>query len=187
MLKCNRCGSEKEIEHFPSHNGISSKICKECVAHQRRAHYLNNKEHVLKRVALYRKNNKSVIRKKDLEYQLKNKNEIKIRRKELTVKNKEKMLWFSAKKRAKHKKLDFSIEIDDIIIPEYCPVLGIPLLRDNSIQLDNSPTLDRIDNTKGYIKGNVCVISNRANIVKNCGSIYEHLKVVEYMKLNGMD
>lgn len=74
----------------------------------------------------------------------------------------------SSKKRAKKHKLEFAISIYDIIIPKYCPVLGIELLKSNSkFGCRNSPSLDRIDNTKGYITGNIQILSNRANTVKS--------------------
>lgn len=79
---------------------------------------------------------------------------------------KEYYLWKAAKTRAKKKNLDFSIIETDIIIPEKCPILGIPLFISESIWSNNSPTIDRIDNTKGYIKGNIAVISWQANNMK---------------------
>ena len=76
-------------------------------------------------------------------------------------------MLIAAKGRAKNSNLDFNIDITDIIIPEYCPILGIKLeFHKNKVQ-KNSPVLDRIDNGKGYVKENVAVISHRANMLKN--------------------
>jgi hypothetical protein len=54
------------------------------------------------------------------------------------------------------------------IAPERCPVFGTPLLRgDVSLKLNTS--VDRIDPTKGYVPGNIQIVSNRVNMMKsNC-------------------
>ena len=78
-----------------------------------------------------------------------------------------KTMWESAKVRAKKKGLDFTITTEDIVIPECCPILGIPFKLDNSKPFqEDSPSLDRIDNSKGYVKGNVIVVSAKANTIK---------------------
>lgn len=71
----------------------------------------------------------------------------------------------SARSRAKSKNLDFNIALSDIELPEVCPLLGIPLSI-NASNKDFAYSLDRIDSSKGYIKGNVWVISDRANRLK---------------------
>lgn len=76
-------------------------------------------------------------------------------------------LLSSARRRAKKKGIDFNIEISDISIPAVCPVLGVALDRTADKWGDNSPSLDRRDPSKGYVKGNVRVISLRANRLKN--------------------
>ena len=68
-------------------------------------------------------------------------------------------------------------------IPEFCPILGIPLIRVGTIATDNSPSIDRIDSTKGYIKGNVQVISKKANTLKNSSSLSELIILGEWAKL----
>lgn len=73
-----------------------------------------------------------------------------------------------ARHRAVKYNLEYSITIEDIPqLPEYCPVFPwIKLERSQDKATDNSYTLDRIDNNKGYVKGNIKVISNRANSCK---------------------
>lgn len=73
-----------------------------------------------------------------------------------------------AKMRCKENGREFNIEVSDIVIPDVCPVLGIPLNMNSgkSGAYRNSPSLDRIDNSKGYTKGNIQVISQLANAMK---------------------
>ena len=82
-------------------------------------------------------------------------------------------LFHGAKRRAKMKGLDFDIKIFDIKIPEICPLLGIPLIKMGRKITDNSPSIDRINPKKGYIKSNIWVISYKANSVKNNCSLSE--------------
>lgn len=90
-------------------------------------------------------------------------------------------IWYRAKSRAKIKKLEFNIQIEDIVVPSFCPVLGTSLsLKDGDI--NTSPSIDRIDSSKGYIKTNIRIISNRANILKNNATIEELEKVLEDLK-----
>ena len=84
-------------------------------------------------------------------------------------KNPEKLILIRARGKAKYKGLDFNLELSDIVIPERCPYFGEKL--EFKGRLHNwAPSLDRIDNSKGYIKGNVEVISYLANRMKNDAS-----------------
>lgn len=79
----------------------------------------------------------------------------------------EKRLYWACKGIAKRKGLEFNIIPSDIIIPEICPYLGVPITNiwgHGSIQSNLS--IDRIDSYKGYIKGNIQVISHLANRMK---------------------
>jgi len=85
----------------------------------------------------------------------------------------ERLLWTFARRRAKALAYPFNIEPEDIIIPETCPLLGIPLIRSNGYATDNTPSLDRKNAQLGYIKGNVWVISYRANRLKSDATLEE--------------
>jgi len=60
-----------------------------------------------------------------------------------------------------------------------CPLLKIPLFRGEKNSCPNSPTLDRIDSSKGYTKDNVQVISLKANTAKSNLSLDE-MKLLVY-------
>ena len=81
--------------------------------------------------------------------------------------NQEGMLLNYARARAKREGMEFTITKADIIIPAFCRYLNIPLIHGIGAYTDNSPTLDRMDTTKGYIIGNVEVISYKANRMKS--------------------
>lgn len=91
-------------------------------------------------------------------------------------------LHAGAKQRAKREGSPFDLLPSDIEVPSHCPVLGIELRRGAGAHSDASPSLDRIDPTKGYVKGNVAVISYRANRVKNDGTAEEHEAIAEFMR-----
>lgn len=80
-----------------------------------------------------------------------------------------------AKQRAKRKNIPFNITPEDVVVPNKCPLLGIELKRSrkNKGPSDSSPTLDRIYPEKGYVKGNVWVISAKANRIKTDASARE--------------
>lgn len=93
-------------------------------------------------------------------------------------------MYYMAKYRAKKKCIEFSIEITDIVIPEFCPVLGLKLENGSGKGkfANNSPSLDRIDSSKGYTKGNVRVISWRANSLKKDATFHEIEKIYKDLK-----
>lgn len=90
-----------------------------------------------------------------------------------------------ARMRAKNKGLEFNITKEDLLpLPTHCPVLGFELKFGTGPRLPNSGSIDRIDNTKGYVKGNIRVISWRANTLKNDASLEELEAIVKYIKEN---
>ena len=89
---------------------------------------------------------------------------------------------YRAKQRAKKLGLPFNIDESDIVIPEFCPVLGIRLNSGGGDKEDSCPSIDRVIPEMGYIKGNVKIISKRANTIKSFGTISDHEKIIEYIK-----
>lgn len=134
-------------------------------------HRENNKESIKKYKQHYFKNNQDVIK----TYCSKNKDKITLQKRKSRERNYIRSIFNNAKARARKMNIDFNIEIDDIIIPKICPVLNIEILSipANTKAAHNSASIDRIDNTKGYVKGNIRIISFRANCLKSDATLNE--------------
>jgi len=91
-------------------------------------------------------------------------------------------MFHNAQHRAKRKGIPFSITIDDIIIPETCPLLGIPLVSTNDKRDPRNPSLDQKIPGQGYTPDNIWVVSSRANWIKCDASIQELELLVENLK-----
>ena len=92
----------------------------------------------------------------------------------------------SAKRRAQERGLDFNLTLDDIIIPDKCPVFGITLEKKDDGRQSCSPSLDRINNELGYVRGNVMVISWAANSLKSNASLDQLKRLVSYVSTNSV-
>jgi len=103
------------------------------------------------------------------------------RQREWRKQNRLRNLYTSIKSKCNFYEIAFNLSQEDLIIPEFCPVLGIPVYWSDK-RSDNTPSVDRLIPEKGYVKGNICVISNRANTLKNNASIEEIEKIFQYMK-----
>lgn len=99
-----------------------------------------------------------------------------------TPEGKARRMTYSAKQKAKKMNIPFNIEPADLIVPTHCPVLGIPLCFDHPPggPKDDAPSLDRIIPELGYVTGNVIVVSQRANRLKNDASLSEMRKILEF-------
>ena len=96
----------------------------------------------------------------------------------------EKRIYTRIKSRAKLAGIPFDLEKSDIVVPEVCPVLGIYLVTISGLGANQytSPSVARIDPEKGYTKGNIRVISQRANLLKSNATIEELTRVLEDLK-----
>jgi hypothetical protein len=153
---------------------------KEQIAAEKRKYYLANKERILAR---------QKARSKDPEVKARIKEYVRSvsplrateKRQRHQADPRKRILLSARKRHAKRFSGDCNLTIDDIVIPDVCPVLGLPLTVVGYKRSPNSPTLDRIDNSKGYVRGNIRVISWRANNLKSDATLGEALAIYEYM------
>lgn len=89
-------------------------------------------------------------------------------------------MWKHARDRAKGKKLEFTITPQNVCdaMADYCPVLGLEMKASDKYYWDASPSLDRIDSSKGYTPENIWVISARANRIKSDATLEELKRLV---------
>ena len=197
-MKCNSCLNNKPeicFYFYKSKNRFSI-WCKECFSAKRKDRYQQNSAAEKINAATNRKLNKEYYKEYNKNYAIKNREAIRnnqrkryrenpakttVYKKEYYIKNREYLLFLKAKTRARKHSRDFNIELSDIILTSSCPVLLIPYdLTGKNRWL--SPSLDRIDNSKGYVKGNVAVMSYRANSLKKDGTIEEFKKILSFLK-----
>ena len=135
----------------------------------RKKYYLDNKDKILansKRI--YNLNKESILQRNKDRY---NNND-----------NLVSIILERSKRRAKINNLPFNIELADIVIPEFCPVFGIKLERARGkTAKPNSPSIDKIIPELGYVKGNVQIISYKANCMKSNATREELLKFAKWI------
>ena len=85
------------------------------------------------------------------------------------------------KANAKRLGIEFSVPFSAIDFPTHCPILGIELDYFAEGRQENSVSFDRLDFSKGYVEGNVVVLSWRANRIKNDGTEKEHRLIADYL------
>lgn len=103
---------------------------------------------------------------------------------EITVEAFQKYLWTKAKSRAKQAQITFTIQPEDIEYTTVCPILGVPLSLTSFGKKQRNPhvpSLDRINNKKGYVKGNIKVISHLANRKKGDLTLHDIQRLMEYV------
>lgn len=89
-------------------------------------------------------------------------------------------MWLlrGAKRRAKQAGLSFNLDTSDIVVPDLCPILQIPMIPKTRY----APSLDRKNPDEGYTKENVWVISKLANQMKSDSTLEEQRKFAEWVK-----
>jgi predicted DNA-binding protein YlxM (UPF0122 family) len=101
---------------------------------------------------------------------------------ELKSENPKPQLLARLRNRAKKKGIEFSLTADDLQIPELCPVLGMPIKFNLGRTCDDSISVDRVDNSKGYTSDNIIITSRRANCLKNEATLDELERIYLFYK-----
>ena len=121
------------------------------------------------------------------EYTKEQKKRNQVKQYEYRINNPEWYMHYKARRRARDNNIEFNIEVSDVVMPKKCPVFSQYELKKEISNISGpkpwSPSLDRIDNTKGYVKGNVQVISNKANTMKGNATPEELLQFAYWVIL----
>lgn len=91
----------------------------------------------------------------------------------------EKRMYNRVKQRSKRRGILFELKIEDIVLPEECPVFHTPFIYGDP---DWTYSIDRINPNKGYSPDNIQILSNKANRLKNNASIEDLETVLDFMK-----
>lgn len=152
---CFKCKKTKPLAYFyrdKSTKDGHTRRCMTCVTEER----ISRREYNLNYARYKRENNREEVNTYN-----------RIRHRNLDPK---KRLLQQARNRAKRWQIDFDIAIEDIFVPEVCPLLGIEFRAGTKYNYQHSWSLDRLDNNKGYTKNNIWVISSLANTMKSSAS-----------------
>ena len=155
--KCPKCGNIKQILGFAQNKTRKDRLaiwCKEC----------NKFYYIRKRAKLLAQKQEDYAKHPEIYAE---------RNRKFFENNYKRKMVDAAKRRAKAKNLPFNLTYSDIVLPEKCPVLGIPLQFNKQFSKFDSFSLDKIVPEKGYVKDNIVVISLKANQIKNCSTIAE--------------
>jgi predicted Zn-ribbon and HTH transcriptional regulator len=141
-----------------------------------RAYYIANRERLLEKGRLYRQSNPDKVRAIVRASKIKHKDRRATARKIARASHPAREMYTAAKARAKKYGYEFSIKVEDVVVPTHCPVLGVKLELGDGTVSGASPSLDRIDNSRGYTPDNVQVISTKANVMKNSANVADLLR-----------
>jgi hypothetical protein len=161
---CSYCKEEKLPTDFTKNNAAPDGLqykCRSCdVAYQAKRR-VENYEEDLEYSRAYQRN-----RRQNFDYRLQ-------------------MLVNASKQRAKNKNRENTITIEDVksIYPQdgCCPIFGIKLEFNNAGFRETSPSIDRIDSSKGYTPDNIQIISWKANRIKGYASKQDLEMLLAYM------
>jgi hypothetical protein len=181
---CFKCGIEKDISEFykdiSKKDGYSSR-CRSCIKECRKLtskeYYYKNKEKILERNKKYARNNKEKLKENEKKRRLQNpiKNSLENCIIRARINN---IPYDSVELLENYLRLNFNIIV--------CDCCGIKLSYMNEKVSDNSPSIDRIVPGKGYTIGNIALLCNKCNRLKNNATPDELFRIADWyqIKLN---
>ena len=98
---------------------------------------------------------------------LKHKETRKERGRQWAIDNPKRLMLTRTKTRAKRLGIVCTLTVEDFEIPKECPILGLLIKPGRGHIQPDSPSLDRMVPKLGYVRGNVQVVSVKANVMKN--------------------
>lgn len=172
---CRRCSSTKPVALFTSDRGLSTTLCRECNSEVCAERYAANREsraaeQRARRAVKLATDADALHADEHYNYWLRKK------------RDPVGYLLARLKRAAKAKGVPFDLGPEDIFVPLFCPVLGIPLRAIGTGRGDDCPEADRLVPSLGYVRGNVTIISHRANRLKDNGSAAEHERIAAWMR-----
>jgi hypothetical protein len=97
-----------------------------------------------------------------------------------------KKIFLRKKHKAKERGIEFSLKLEDVVFPTHCPALGVELSYvqrgGNPGSRPNTASFDRIDPSKGYIPGNVIIVSELANRIKTNATVEQIERVAAFYR-----
>jgi hypothetical protein len=175
MKICIKCDIEQSETDFEK----GRNVCKTCRSKQYAANRIKNRDRRNQQSAEWRKNNPDRPAENWSSYYERNKEPLKERQKKKYRENPVKHLLYAAKQRSRNFGLAYNLSEEDLTIPEFCPILGIRI----EIGLGDkysSPSIDRVKPELGYVKGNVAIMSLRANQIKGTATLAELKSLVNF-------
>lgn len=133
----------------------------------------------------YRQKNAEAIKARRAKYREENREAIRQRARDYYKEHPECFVLHNIKTRAKKQGVPFELTAEDLVTPEFCPVLGIRLERSTNPKggvTDCAPTVDRLIPELGYIKGNIIIVSHKANRIKNNATVEELETVARFYR-----
>lgn len=146
------------------------------------AYYHRHKEEVRARLKELSPEQKARKRAKEKANRLANPEKYKeIQKRHREKRDPRRVILENAKALAKRLNLPFNITLEDIVVPEICPLAQIPLVFNKKKTRDNSPSLDKIVPSLGYVRGNTRVISRKGNRWKQEMTRDDVLRLLDYI------
>jgi hypothetical protein len=161
-MQCNRCKVHKDQDEFDSGQLKCKKCAEYCLTY-----YKENRDKEIARAT------KNINKDRKL---------TNFKKRGMYRKNPIVYILCGAKARAKEKGLPFNLTHEDIVIPVSCPVFGTLLEIGNGRAHANSPSIDRIIPELGYVKGNIRIISHKANTMRSNATLEDLKILVRYLE-----